>query len=110
MVPFFGKAHIGYIPDECIIGISKLARIVDVFSRRLQIQERLTEQIANTIEVHLKPLGVIVVVEAEHLCMAARGIKKPGSSTTTSKITGVFKEKDNLARTEFFSLINRRGK
>ena len=94
MVPFLGKAHVAYVPaeDGCITGLSKLARLVDMFARRLQVQERLTMQVADEIERVLKPRGVMVVVEAEHLCMSMRGIKKPGSTTVTSAVRGSFRE------------------
>ena len=95
MLPFYGKAHVAYIPKESrITGLSKLARIVDVMSKRLQVQERLTASIANLIMERLKPYGVLVVVEAEHLCMIMRGVKKPGSYTMTSAVRGVFKENE----------------
>jgi len=105
MLPFFGRAHIGYIPkDNRITGLSKLARVVDVYAKRLQVQERLTTSIANLIMKQLKPYGVIVVVEAEHLCMIMRGVQKPGSFTTTSAVRGVFKENEKT-RAEALSLI-----
>jgi GTP cyclohydrolase I len=105
MLPFYGKAHVAYIPkDNRITGLSKLARIVDVLARRLQVQERLTSSIANIIMKKLKPYGVIVVVEAEHLCMIMRGVKKPGSYTITSAVRGVFKENEKT-RAEALSLI-----
>ena len=104
MVPFFGKAHVAYIPEERVVGISKIARLVDCYARRLQIQERLTNQISATLDKYLTPKGVAVVIEAEHMCMTMRGAKKPGSKTVTSSLTGVFlKEVD--ARAEFYSLI-----
>ena len=100
LVPFLGRAHVAYIPnpDGCITGLSKLARLVDTFARRLQVQERLTTQIAHELERVLNPRGVMVVVEAEHLCMSMRGIKKPGSMTVTSAVRGSFR--DNLATRE----------
>ncbi|MBQ9340708.1 MAG: GTP cyclohydrolase I FolE [Paludibacteraceae bacterium] len=103
MLPFFGKAHVAYIPNGKITGLSKIARVVDVFARRLQVQERMTTQIKDCIQQTLNPLGVIVVVEAEHLCMQMRGVQKQHSLTVTSDFTGVF----NQARTrdEFMSLI-----
>lgn len=105
MLPFFGRAHIGYIPkNNRITGLSKLARVVDVYAKRLQVQERLTTSIADLIMDQLKPYGVIVVVEAEHLCMIMRGVKKPGSYTTTSAVRGNFKE-DQRSRAEALSLI-----
>ena len=107
MIPFFGQISIGYIPGKKVIGISKLARIIDVFSRRLQIQERLTSQIADAIAKHLEPEGVMVVCDAQHLCMLARGVQKQNSIMTTSAIRGVF-EKDKPTRNEFLQLISRR--
>ena len=92
MLPFFGKVHIGYIPNGYITGLSKLPRVVDVFARRLQVQERLTTEIKECIQSTLNPLGVIVVVEAEHMCMQMRGVEKQHSLTTTSDFTGAFKE------------------
>lgn len=109
MLPFFGKAHIGYVPDARIVGISKLARITDIFSHRLQNQERLTQQIGKALEEHLNPKGVIVVLEGQHFCMMARGVGKQTSVMKTSYISGVFKDNTELARDEFFSLI-RNGK
>jgi len=104
MVPFFGKAHIAYIPNGRIVGISKLARLVECFARRLQVQERLTSQIADTLSGVLEPLGVMVVMEAEHMCMTSRGIEKPGTSTVTSAVRGVFRDKPE-ARAEALMLI-----
>jgi GTP cyclohydrolase I len=105
MLPFYGKAHVAYIPkDNRITGLSKLARIIDVLSRRLQVQERLTASIANIVMKKLKPYGVIVVMEAEHLCMIMRGVKKPGSYTITSAVRGIFKENEKT-RAEALSLI-----
>lgn len=104
MAPFFGKAHIGYIPSGRIAGLSKLARLVEVVTRRLQVQERITSQLADIMEEVLDPAGVMVVVEGEHLCMCARGVKKPGSKTITSAVRGSFR-KDAAARAEFMSLI-----
>lgn len=92
MLPFFGKVHIGYIPNGYITGLSKLPRVVDVFARRLQVQERLTTEIKECIQKTLNPLGVIVVIEAEHMCMQMRGVEKQHSLTTTSDFTGAFKE------------------
>ncbi len=103
LLPFFGKAHIAYIPNGKITGLSKLARIVDVFARRLQVQERLTTQIKDCIQSTLQPLGVIVVIEAQHLCMQMRGVQKPHSFTTTSDFTGAFNSKKT--RDEFLNLI-----
>ncbi|MEY8561494.1 GTP cyclohydrolase I FolE [Eggerthellaceae bacterium 3-80] len=106
LAPFFGHAHIAYIPspDGRICGLSKLARLLDVFARRPQVQERLTSQVADTLMKELKPQGAIVVLEAEHLCMSMRGVKKPGTQTTTSAIRGIFDE-DTAARAEALSLI-----
>jgi GTP cyclohydrolase I len=104
MIPFFGKVHIGYIPDGKVVGISKLARLVEVYARRLQIQEQMTDQIADAIVKYLAPKGVIVVVEATHLCMRARGVQKQNSTMITSAIRGVFK-KQHDTRAEFLSLI-----
>jgi GTP cyclohydrolase IA len=104
MLPFFGKAHVAYIPDGYITGLSKIARVVEAFSRRLQVQERLTTQIRNCIQDCLNPSGVAVVIEAQHLCMQMRGIQKQNSVTTTSAFTGIFL--DNLqTREEFMHLI-----
>ncbi|MCM3042665.1 GTP cyclohydrolase I FolE [Paenibacillus motobuensis] len=104
MAPFFGKAHIGYIPSGRIAGLSKLARLVEAVTRRLQVQERITSQIADILEEVLEPQGVIVVVEGEHMCMCARGVKKPGSKTITSAVRGTFRT-DAASRAEFLSLI-----
>lgn len=104
MAPFFGKVHIGYIPSGRIAGLSKLARLVEAVTRRLQVQERITSQIADIMEEVLKPQGVMVVVEGEHLCMCARGVKKPGSKTVTSAVRGSFRT-DAASRAEFLSLI-----
>jgi GTP cyclohydrolase I len=106
LVPFFGKCHIAYLPDQYIIGLSKLARIVDVFARRLQVQERLTREIAFAIKNSLKPRGVAVVMEAQHLCMMMRGVEKQNSVATTSTMLGVFRE-ETAARAEFFSLVGK---
>lgn len=103
MIPFYGTVHIGYIPQKRVVGLSKLARLVEVFSRRLQIQEKMTQQIADTLNDVLKPAGVIVVVKARHLCMCARGVGKQHSEMVTSAIHGAFK--DPAARSEFFSLL-----
>jgi GTP cyclohydrolase I len=108
LLPFFGKCHVAYIPDGRVIGLSKIPRIVDAFARRLQVQERLTSQIAETIESKIKPLGVAVVIEATHLCMAMRGVEKQNSVTTTSAMRGVF-HKDPRTRAEFLELIHYRG-
>jgi GTP cyclohydrolase I len=104
LLPFFGKCHLAYIPNHKIIGLSKLARIVEVFSRRLQVQERLTKQIADTVASVLDPLGVGVVMEAEHLCMQMRGIEKQNSVAVTSTLLGAFRERP-ATRAEFFQLI-----
>jgi GTP cyclohydrolase IA len=107
LVPFFGKAHIAYIPDKKITGLSKIARVVDVYARRLQVQERLTMQIRDCIQESLNPLGVAVVVEAQHLCMMMRGVQKQNSVTTTSAFTGIFL-KETKTREEFIHLIGTR--
>lgn len=104
ILPFFGKAHIAYIPNGHIVGLSKIPRIVDVFSRRLQVQERLTEQILDCINNTLKPEGVAVVIEASHMCMMMRGVQKQNSTTTTSGFRGAFKNMET--RTEFLKLIS----
>lgn len=104
MLPFFGKAHIAYIPNGHIVGLSKLPRVVDVFSRRLQVQERLTEQILDCINNTLRPEGVAVVIEASHMCMMMRGVQKQNSTTTTSGFRGSFKETET--RNEFLKLIS----
>mgnify|MGYP000170252148 CR=1 FL=1 len=104
MLPFYGKAHVAYIPNGYIAGLSKIARVVDVFSRRLQVQERLTHQILNSIKETLNPLGVAVVIEASHLCMMMRGVQKQNSVTTTSAFWGEFEK--NETRMEFVKLIS----
>ncbi|MFM7069147.1 MAG: GTP cyclohydrolase I FolE [Actinomycetes bacterium] len=111
LVPFFGRAHVAYIPntDGRVTGLSKLARLVDGFARRPQVQERLTTQVADAIERALAPRGVLVVVEAEHMCMAMRGIRKPGSSTVTSAVRGVFRE-DPAARAEAMRFVDSGGR
>jgi GTP cyclohydrolase I len=106
MLPFYGKAHVAYIPNGYITGLSKIARVVDVFSRRLQVQERLTQQILDAIKDSLNPLGVAVVVEASHLCMMMRGVSKQNSVTTTSAFSGLFET--NETRSEFLKLITSR--
>ena len=108
LVPFFGKAHVAYIPaaDGRICGLSKLARLVEAFAKRPQVQERLTAQVADTLIAELNPQGVIVVIEAEHLCMSMRGVKKPGAKTITSAVRGAF-EKSQATRAEALSLILR---
>lgn len=104
-LPFYGKIHIGYIPNGKVIGVSKLARLVEVYSRRLQIQERMTTQIADIIEKYLNPQGVMVVCKAQHFCIVSRGIKKVNTQMITSAIRGVFKEKNNNARQEFMEML-----
>jgi GTP cyclohydrolase I len=104
MLPFFGKAHVAYIPDGHIVGLSKLPRVVDAFARRLQVQERLTNEIRDCIQETLKPMGVAVVIEASHLCMQMRGIQKQNSVTTTSAFTGIFL-RDHRTREEFIKLV-----
>ncbi|MDA0793192.1 MAG: GTP cyclohydrolase I FolE [Bacteroidetes bacterium] len=106
MLPFFGKAHIAYIPNGHIVGLSKIPRVVDVFARRLQVQERLTEQILDCINDTLQPNGVAVVIEASHMCMMMRGVQKQNSNTTTSGFRGAFKDTDT--RNEFLKLISSR--
>jgi GTP cyclohydrolase I len=105
MMPFIGTAHLAYLPDGKVLGISKLARIVDAFARRLQVQERLTDQIADFLMTNLKPKGVAVVLEASHSCMTIRGIKKPGSAMVTSALRGIFK-KDSRSRSEVLTLMH----
>ena len=104
MLPFFGKAHIAYIPNGCIVGLSKIPRVVDAFARRLQVQERLTTQIAETIMEKIKPLGVGVVIEAKHLCMIMRGVEKQNSKAVTSAMLGAFRDRPET-RAEFMELI-----
>ena len=107
MLPFFGKAHVAYIPNGRVVGLSKIPRVVDAYARRLQVQERLTDQIRDCIQSTLKPLGVAVVIEAQHLCMQMRGVQKQNSVTTTSAFTGEFL-KNEKTREEFISLIQSR--
>jgi GTP cyclohydrolase I len=107
ILPFFGKAHVAYIPRDRIVGISKVARLVEVFARRLQVQERMTTQIANTVQEQLDPAGVAVVLEAEHLCMRMRGVEKQNSRVTTSAMLGSF-QSNQKTREEFMTLIARR--
>lgn len=105
-VPFMGKAHVGYIPqDGSVVGLSKLARVVEEIAKRPQLQERITSEVANIIMEEINPRGVIVVIEAEHLCMSMRGVKKPGSKTVTSAVRGIFKS-NSKSRSEAMSLIN----
>ena len=107
MVPFVGKVHIGYYPNGGVVGLSKLARVVDVFARRLQTQETMTAQIAHAIETSLKPHGVAVLVEAEHMCMSMRGVQKQGSSTLTTQYTGRFH--DAAEQVRFFTMVKSPG-
>ncbi len=106
LLPFFGKCHVAYIPQGRVLGLSKIPRLVDIFARRLQIQERLTSQIAETLRQKVEPLGVAVVIEATHLCMSMRGVEKQNSCATTSAMLGVFRE-DARTRMEFLELIQR---
>ena len=106
LLPFIGKCHVGYIPNKKVLGLSKVARVVDAFARRLQIQEKLTKQIAETIQQYTDGHGAAVVIEAQHLCMMMRGVEKQNSTMTTSYLTGEFHE-DTATRAEFFSLINK---
>ncbi len=103
LLPFYGKAHVAYIPNGYVVGLSKIPRVIDVFARRLQVQERMTHEILHAIDDALKPLGVAVVIEAAHMCMMMRGVQKQNSSTTTSAFTGEFKNLET--RNEFLSLI-----
>lgn len=104
MLPFYGKAHVAYIPNGTVAGLSKIARTVEVFARRLQLQEQLTSQVADTFMEHLNPQGVMVMVEAEHMCMTMRGIKKPGSRTVTMAARGVFEGNETLQNT-FYQMV-----
>jgi len=106
MLPFFGKAHVAYIPNKKITGLSKIARIVEVYARRMQVQERMTTQIKECIQKTLNPMGVMVIIEAQHLCMQMRGVQKQHSITTTSDFTGVFEQAKT--REEFINLINKK--
>jgi GTP cyclohydrolase IA len=106
MLPFFGKCHVAYIPNGKVVGLSKIPRLVDIYARRLQVQERLTNQIANTLREKIKPLGVAVVTEATHLCMAMRGVEKQNSLAITSAMLGAFRE-DARTRSEFLNLIKK---
>ena len=105
LIPFFGKAHVAYIPDGKVVGLSKIPRIIDVFARRLQVQERMTQQIAKTLNEVLSPKGVAVVLEAQHMCMQMRGVEKQNSHATTSSMTGLFRE-DERTRKEFLHIIS----
>ena len=109
LLPFFGKVHVGYLPNKKVVGISKIARLVEMFSRRLQVQERLTAQIAKTIQANIKPLGVGVVVEAQHMCMMMRGVEKQNSRMTTSSMLGTFRSSAET-RAEFLELISKNKK
>ena len=109
LLPFFGKCHVGYIPNGRVIGLSKIPRLVDMFARRLQVQERLTTQIAETISDKIKPRGVAVVIEAQHLCMIMRGVEKQNSVAVTSSMLGVFKENQNT-RNEFLNLVRHQAR
>jgi len=109
MLPFFGKCHVAYLPNKKVVGISKIARLVEMYSRRLQIQERLTFQIAEAIEEHLQPFGVAVIIEARHLCMIMRGVQKQDSMAITRAMLGKFKE-DAPLRMEFMSLVDHNGR
>ena len=104
LIPFFGRAHVAYLPDGKVIGLSKIPRIIDMFSRRLQVQERLTRQIAETVKEILDPIGVAVIMEGQHMCMQMRGVEKQNSLTTTSSMLGKFRESDRT-RSEFLSII-----
>jgi len=106
LLPFFGKCHVAYIPDGKVIGLSKIPRLVDMFSKRLQVQERLTMQVADTINQKIKPKGVAVVIEAQHLCMIMRGVEKQNSVAVTSSMLGAFKDNQNT-RNEFLNLVRR---
>ncbi len=106
LLPFYGKAHVAYIPDGKVVGLSKLARTVEVFARRPQLQEQLTAQIADALMEYLKPQGAMVMVEAEHMCMTMRGIKKPGSKTVTYAVRGAFAEQEKLQE-RFFQMVER---
>ena len=108
LLPFFGKCHVAYIPNGKVIGLSKIPRLVDMYARRLQVQERLTMQIAETINEKITPKGVAVVIEAQHLCMIMRGVEKQNSTAVTSSLLGAFKDQQNT-RNEFLNLVNRRS-
>ena len=109
LLPFFGKCHVGYLPDGRVIGLSKIPRLVDMYARRLQVQERLTTQIAETINQKIHPKGVAVVIEAQHLCMIMRGVEKQNSVAVTRSMLGVFKENQNT-RNEFLNLVRHQPK
>ena len=109
MVPIIGKAHIGYLPDRRVVGISKLARLVEIYAKRLQIQEKMTVQIADTLQFVLKPRGVAVVIEAAHQCMTTRGVHKPGVSMVTSRMLGAFRT-DSMTRREFLGIVGMAGR
>lgn len=109
LLPFVGHAHIGYIPKDKIAGLSKFKRVVDLYARRFQVQERMTRQIAQFLQTGLQPRGVIVVIEAEHLCMTMRGVQAPGTITTTSAVTGDFLDPGEGSREEFFNILRRRA-
>lgn len=106
LAPFFGKAYVGYVPDKRILGLSKISRLVEIYGRRLQVQERLTNQIADALDTHLKPLGVAVVIECRHMCMESRGVRHTGTATVTSALRGSIKANADTRR-EFLSLIGR---
>jgi len=108
LAPFFGRAHVGYVPDKRILGLSKISRLVEIFGRRLQVQERLTNQIADALDENLQPLGVAVVIECRHMCMESRGVRHTGTSTVTSALRGSIKANADTRR-EFLSLIGRYG-
>ncbi len=108
LLPFFGKCHVGYLPSDRVIGLSKIPRIVEMFARRLQVQERLTQEIAQTLESKIKPKGVAVVMQAQHLCMMMRGVEKQGTRVTTSAMLGKFRE-DQRSRLEFLNLVRSDG-
>lgn len=107
LVPFVGYAHVGYFPSDRVVGLSKIPRLVNAYAKRLQIQERLTGQIADALDEHLNPRGVIVVVSAEHLCMTIRGVQAPGTRTVTSAVRGMFKDNEDGEKEEFLRLIGR---
>ncbi len=108
MVPFFGKVHIAYLPQDGVVGLSKLARLVEVYARRLQVQENMTAQIIDAVNEHLNPRGAAVMIEAEHMCMSMRGVRAHGASTVTQRFTGVFAEERD-ERERFYQLLGRRG-